>query len=244
MLQAIVKNKGRSFLLGGDQRRPVEDVMTDCVFGGLRYFDPATAGTLLRWLIGDVGGPDLRLTEVELWPRLRGVEPDAVLRGRLASGLHVQVIVECKWGTNPLTCEQVDRQRGTFVDPRGAGGVSMHVFVVQHRSAVEDELLGRAASDPTGQRLLTWRDVAASLAAGRARGGTAEARRWAADVVAVLGEVGERPFSGAWPTQPVAGPAGAAMFYAGRGTRFGWPTDDVDPTTTWKFVDGTSRADR
>ena len=52
MLQAIVRTKAREFLLGGDQRRPVEDVMTACVFGGLRYLAPGVAGAALAWLLG------------------------------------------------------------------------------------------------------------------------------------------------------------------------------------------------
>ena len=244
MLQAIVRNKGRRFLLGGDQRRPVEDVMTDCVFGGLRYFDPQNAGTILAWLIGDVAMPDLRLTDVELWPRRQGVEPDAVLRGRLASGQLVQLLVECKWGANKLAREQVDRQRDAFVDPRGSGSVTLQVFVVQNRSAVDEDLISRVAADPTGHKLLTWRDVAASLAAGRARGGSTEARRWAADVIAVLNEVGERPFSGDWPRQAVLEQSADTLFYAQRGTRFAWPAIDVPPVPVRMFFNETTQVGR
>ena len=94
---------------------------------------------------------------------------------------------------------------------------------------VDEQLLRRMSASPADQRLLTWRDIAATLARTEPRQAPPEARRWAADVAALLKEAGERPFSGDWPREDLYGPSAGTLFYHKSDERFRWPSLVVPP---------------
>ncbi len=140
MLQAIVKNKAREFLLGGDQRRPVEDIMTACVFGGLRYLAPEVAGAARPGCWATSSRAASELSDVQLWPRRDGVEPDVVLLCHLPSGRPLHVVVERKWATNigPRTGREAARSLR-----RATSGLRPHVAGLRRPRPVQG---GRSAA--------------------------------------------------------------------------------------------------
>jgi hypothetical protein len=100
--------------------------VTDCVFGGLRYLTPADGGLVLEWLLGTqfpVAGA--RISDVRLWPREQGCEPDAVIEAELRDGKGLKVIIEVKWGNYSLRPGQALRQ-WQILGGRGFGGWRCH----------------------------------------------------------------------------------------------------------------------
>lgn len=209
MLQAIVKNKARYFLFKGFDKRPTEDIVTDCVFGGLRYLQPDDAGRVLSWLAPDRSAlRDARVVSVDLWKRAPdGCEPDALLKCVMADGSILTIIVEAKWQNYGLAKGQAIRQwRAVGEVCLRHGEEALHLFVVGSRSkaamlADDDEDLDRLSETELRRGwqdrrdVLLWHDVAARLKR-RPRTGSEQLHRWAEDVVAVLQELGERPFDG------------------------------------------------
>lgn len=200
MLQAIVRNKAEKFLKQDGTRIPREDLMTDVVFGGLRYFEPDQGGIALHWLLPDVVPVGSLLREVKLWPRRRKVEPDVVIDILHPNSEPLRLIVECKWLDFMLTSEQLDKQWSEFGPgaPDATGAVH-HVLVVQRKIRVEPEAFFSAPPEDRAVRtLLLWRDLAAAANGRLQSQGSASLNRWVNDMVRVLDAADERAFSG-WP---------------------------------------------
>lgn len=239
MLQAIARNKINRFLSGPDLP---EDLLTDCVFGGLRYLAPAEAGSVLaRVLSGDAMPAvdrgrrplaGLEVLEAELWPARRGGrEPDGLLRCRTPDGGTLVVLLEAKWRRSALAERQASDQWEHFGmgELAKGGGDALHAFVVENRAAAlralekDDDrfrkIHGDAALGKWRDRrvLVVWQDVARRLRSAGAAPGSPQLRRWTADVLEVLRRLGKRPFDGFGRTLTVAsavgGPAPRPVFF-------------------------------
>lgn len=199
MLQAMIRNKARSFLMGGSQRSPLEDLMTDVVFGGLRYFDEAQAGLALGWLIPDLVKPGATLNNLRLWPRLDDREPDVVIDLTRPDLSRMRLIVEAKWQKNRLTRKQLDDQWQRF----GADSPGMqdwdvqHVILLQHASWLEDSAYLTAPRDlQLVRHVHTWAQLCGAARVRPRLAGEPELHRWIEDVIQVVMLHDRRPFSG------------------------------------------------
>jgi hypothetical protein len=144
MQQAITKGKVTGFFFRGRQRRPTEDFVTACVFGGLRYLSPEDAGIALSWLLPRephlLGGT---VEAVELWPRSESerCEPDALLTIGTNTGKRVHLIVEAKWGDYCLSNRQALTQWVAFTrDLQSDDASFLHIFVVPRRANAEPSI--------------------------------------------------------------------------------------------------------
>lgn len=203
MLQAITRNKAEKFLKQNGTRIPREDLMTDVVFGGLRYFEPDQGGLALHWLIPDVVEFGSLLQEVRLWPRRNRVEPDVVIDLIVPNGQRRRLIVECKWLDFMLTAEQLEEQWSQFGPgaPDVEGDVH-HVLIVQRKMRVEPEAFISAQPEVRAVRtLLLWRELAAAANGRLHSQGSLPLNRWISDVVRVVDAADERAFSG-WRALP------------------------------------------
>lgn len=203
MLQAITRNKAEKFLKQDGTRIPREDLMTDVVFGGLRYFEPDQAGLALHWMMPDVVPFGTLLREVRLWPRRNRIEPDAVIDLIVPNGQPRRLIVECKWLDFMLTAEQLEKQWSQFgpTAPDAEGDVH-HVLIVQRKIRVEPEAFISARPEVRAVRtLLLWRELAASANSRLTSQGSLPLNRWISDVIHVVDAADERAFSG-WRSLP------------------------------------------
>lgn len=203
MLQAITRNKAEKFLKQDGTRIPREDLMTDVVFGGLRYFEPDQAGLALHWMMPDVVEFGTLVREVRLWPRRNRVEPDVVIDLIAPNAQNLRLIVECKWLDFVLTAEQLEKQWVQFgpTAPDVEGEVR-HVLVVQRKIRVEPEAFISAHPEVRAVRtLLLWRELAASANSRLASQGSLPLNKWISDVVRVVDAADERAFSG-WRLLP------------------------------------------
>ena len=134
MMEAIARRKASWLFNAGSEktffgkRRPQEDMVTSAVFGSIRLMSSEDRFKAVEVLLGRDAFEAAALTndydiEVELWPRLAGlegrqhVEPDVLLK---AAGK--TVIVEVKWHA-PLSERQLEQQVEAVV------GMRVHVDV-------------------------------------------------------------------------------------------------------------------
>jgi hypothetical protein len=195
MLQATIKDKARNFFLKNGQRVPREDILTDCLFGGLRYLPPEKATIFLRWALGEVISSQHVVSEIKLWPKEECREPDAkvVLQSRNIEP--ITIIVEAKWGANRLTAAQLDDQWRIFGVP--ASGSVFHLLLLEHRKRIAYLALEGAPLEIRRQRILvTWADIAARLVHRNLALGTTETNNLASDIAAVLQHSGQKLFKG------------------------------------------------
>jgi hypothetical protein len=198
VLQAIAQQKARSFLLAGGIKPRREDIMTSGVFGCLNYLREEDASVPLSWMLPR-WAPAASFENVEFWPKRSwaGCEPDAIIRWRRHDGTPMAFIVEAKYGRNRLGPTQLARQAKEFDGVlRAEGREISHLLVVQHKGAVDLAI----AEDKLSQ-LITWRQIRDNLYP-RTVGGSPLAR-WAADVVQVIEQGGDRPFQGFSPAPAV-----------------------------------------
>ena len=203
MLEAIRKNKAKHFLLGTTppKKRPKEDLITDAVFGGLRYFDAADAATLLNFIF-DQPQRDHKLPrfssidEVRLWYRWNNCEPDVIVTGKCSNSTSIELIIEVKFDDN-LDAEQVEKQRKVFVSraqtpPRQV----FHVFVV--RQALDVERSVRVRSSGT---VVLWQSILHGLISSKALTSTVlktHQSNWVDGVTELLKFILGPTFSGKW----------------------------------------------
>lgn len=251
MLQAIARNKINRFLSSPELP---EDVLTDCVFGGLRYLAPAEAGSVLACVLSeeppsfvDLGRQRLTGLEVldaELWPaRKGGREPDGLLRCRTADGKLLAVLLEAKWRRSALAERQAADQWEHFgMCEFTNGGDALHAFVVENRRAalraleIDDEDFREAHGEEAlriwrGKRVVVvWYDVAKRLRRNATARGSEQLLRWIEDVLAVLRRLGKRPFDGFQRTL-IAGsvdvPSPGSFFGRHSRRRYRWPDASV-----------------
>ena len=238
MLQAIARNKVNRFLSSPDLP---EDVLTDCVFGGLRYLTPTDAGFVLSRVLSGDGASSfadrgrsplagLEVLDAELWPARRGGrEPDGLLLCRKADGGRLTVLLEAKWRRSALAERQAADQWEHFgMCELADGGDALHAFVVENRTAAvraleSDEEGFRQAHGEAALRVwrerrvvVVWHDVARRLRRDAAAAGSPQLRRWTADVLAVLRRLGKRPFDGLGGTltaRATARPTAKPLFF-------------------------------
>lgn len=203
MLEAIRKNKAKNFLLGRDppKKRPKEDLITDAVFGGLRYFDAADAATLLN-LIFDQPQRDRNLPrfssidDVRLWHRWTNCEPDVIVTGKSADSTSIELIIEVKFN-DTLDAEQVEKQRKVFVSKAQTSPRNVfHVFVV--RQAIDVERSVRVRSSGI---VVLWQNILHGLLSSKAHTSTTlktHQSNWVDGVTEMLNFVLGPTFSGTW----------------------------------------------
>ena len=249
MLQAIIRNKARSFFR---QHGRQEDIVTSCVFDALRYMPPEQAGTFLSWIMPE--RPELqgaRVEDVCFWPRNtredpgdQQREPDVIVEMRGTDGCPLNLLIEVKWRGGQLGGGQArDQWRlfGPASQGRGRSARVLHVFVVDDAAAIREKLASEAdqfeQDEPISalgwrdaQTVLRWFDVAARLQRRSGETGCREARRLAEDVASLLRELGQRPFAGFQhlPQQPVSAPPFPVFFGSGPRHRFTWPALRVE----------------
>ena len=241
MLQAVVKNKLKRYLIQDGE--PPEDLITDCFFGPLRYLNGQDAGRAMAWICQDAAKSGFGLlngatvSDVELWPRSNGVEPDAHIRCRSPSGASLQVLIEVKWNS-PLGQGQAVRQWQGFSGSLGADRL-LHLIICRSQRAIErditkqeEELRNGRSEDVALWResrlVLTWHEIARRLR-DIPSGQSPELQRWVDDTRAVLQRYGERPFEGfaRLPSVVLEQPAAEAIFWTHHRT-FNWPLTRVD----------------
>jgi len=207
VLQAITRRKGESFLKGNSTKAPREDIMTDAVFGGLRYFDPGLSGLALNWLLPDIVSAGSLVREVRLWAMRNRVEPDVLIDLQTQAGQPYRVIIEAKWLGNPITAAQLDDQWREFgPDSAGCEGNAHHVLLVQRRIRVEPTAYQDAPPELRQWRhLITWRDLAAAADRRKSTEGTPQLHLWMSDVVRVI-NLGEGKAFVGWSTTPPVEP--------------------------------------
>lgn len=240
MLQALVKNKARRFLLSSSdafpKKVPREDIITDCVFGGLRYFTPSERGVVLAWMMPSIlEAADIKVKSVELWPREERCEPDAVLKCTSQGGEDVTLIVEAKWGKNVLRREQIDKQWDVFGITNSPGTRAIQVLLVEDRTQVEVSVLDKC--DGVRIHLMTWSDIAVNIMLNKKYEDIGLGMKsWLDDVICLFLQAGIRPFRGfkevpdimCFNTPP-------KIFY--RPARFEWPSSAeivVDNPVFWQ----------
>jgi hypothetical protein len=236
-------------------RKIPEDVITDCVFGALRYLPPRDAGTYLSWLVPHASLADgIAVEDVQLWPpHQNGREPDALVRCRCLTGEVILVVVEVKWENYTLDRRQaLDQWRGfVLAEPANVQGVHA-IFADRTDKALtrleeDDEELGdfRELHRWRASRIvISWHDVARRILQCRRPGGSELLWRLADDVLKALRVLGRRPFDGFAQTltMPEVSPAPELLFFH-RG-RFNWPaTPRVGASERPAFWTGTSQGD-
>lgn len=210
MLLAITRKKAESFLKRDSAKVPREDIMTDAVFGGLRYFDGIQAGTALHWLMPDVVPTGSEVSEVRLWPKRESVEPDVVIDLISSVGEGFRVIIEAKWLDNVLTSGQLDAQWLVFgPGTPGAPEKVLHILLVQRRIRVAPEAYTAAPDEVRSVRhLMTWRDLSAAASKRNRSVGSEQVNTWISDVIRVIDLGDGRTFTG-WSALPNVEPPGS-----------------------------------
>ena len=186
MMEAIARRKASWLFNAGSEktffgkRRPQEDMVTSAVFGSIRLMSSEDRFKAVEVLLGRDAFEAAALTndydiEVELWPRLAGlegrqhVEPDVLLK---AAGK--TVIVEVKWHA-PLSERQLEQQ----VEAVGAENVSAVVMLGE--AGVGERIHGKSCFRRT------WRDDSGDLQNWRGEIGT-PLSLWVATMSAFLHE--------------------------------------------------------
>ena len=196
MLQAIVKNKARGFLIEGRIKPPREDIITDCVFGGLKYFPGEIAGQVLHVIAPSVFPESTRLLSIQLWPRGK-CEPDALIKCVIEKNKTLTVIMEAKWAYNNLMSAQLDKQWLEFGLPALLDGDVKHLLIVEHRTNVEMAAVEETETQlKLVRHLITWHDIATNLRWLSIKIDSVGATCWINDVVSVLNSAGQKPFTG------------------------------------------------
>lgn len=194
------------------KRVPREDIVTDCVFGGLRYLDHLSAACLVRWMLHHIVPKQYAMDRSELWPKEGNREPDAVLSFIAPDSPPITIIVESKWANNKLTSVQLADQWSLFGE--GKEGLVYHLLVVEYRKHVElAAYRGASVEDRARRILLTWEDIASRLTHRNKAEGGIQANRLADDIATTLKTFGQRPFMGWSDTAEIAPPL-RTLFYA------------------------------
>jgi hypothetical protein len=206
VLQAITRRKAESFLKGDSAKAPREDIMTDAVFGGLRYFDARTSGLALQWMMPGVISHGSSVREIRLWEMRNRVEPDVLIDMESAAGQPYRIIIEAKWLDNVLSAAQLDAQWREFGPGTvGCHGEVFHILLVQRRIRVELAAY-QLAPDALRRRrhLITWRDLAAAAGHRKLIDGTPQIHLWMRDVIRVI-DLGEGTAFTGWSVTPACG---------------------------------------
>ncbi len=193
---------------------PIEDEVTSCVFGPLRFMEPrqAWASCLLLFDIQD-SASDLEPDRIciRFWPKFfrndgRGsyVEPDVHILAWRNGELIATILVEIKWGAALGFDQLLDQWR--FLSVNGYKGDelrerSWHVFLSDRPirdKAAREEQEARATRNGIGwrNRLLVkaWHQVATILEETAKRSEGMEV--WRTDLVRFLSAQGVSPFDG------------------------------------------------
>jgi hypothetical protein len=229
MLQAIVRRKGRKFLLDGGRRLPREDIMLDCVVGSLRYMSSRNAGLALSWIFPTHFSDRCEVDKIVLWPRRDNCEPDALIQ-TTEDGRSLTTLIEAKWGSNAATNRQLLRQQDVFLMPEGNAHDRLHILLLGNRKNVEE---GVEALFRGRHRLITsWSDLSKGLRQ-RARGGPIELENWASDLLALLEVATHRRFGGWSDFAEVSAPTIPLFFEQ----YYAWPSLPVEHATSPIFWD-------
>lgn len=193
---------------------PIEDEVTSCVFGPLRFMDPgqAWASCLMLFDIQD-RTPDLQPDRIciRFWPKFfrndgQGsyVEPDVHILAWRYGELTATILVEVKWGAELGSSQLLDQWR--FLSVSGYKGEelrdrSWHVFLSDRPirdKAAKEEQESRTNRNGIGwhDRLLVkaWHEVATKLDETVNCSGGMEV--WRTDLIRFLSAQGVTPFDG------------------------------------------------
>ena len=198
------------------RQKLLEDELTSCIFGPLRYLEPSQAweACLILFDLSDGAqnsGPKPTRVCIRFWPRFsrtygegRHVEPDVHVVAWNGDALLGTILVEAKWNSDLQTNQLLDQWRFVAVGDRDGAEVrscSKHVFLGsqprRHDAAIREQMdAARELGIAWGDRLivLSWYRIAARLAG--LRGLHSPIETWRQDVVAFLVRQGITAFDG------------------------------------------------
>ena len=193
-----------------------EDQLTSCVFGPLRYMDPASAWDACLMVLGPSGrdqNSDSKVTRVciRFWPHFqrhdgggRFVEPDVHIVAWRRDRLFATVLIEMKWNNRLGLNQLLNQWRFITADDNDSAEIrsrSKHVLLSRHPlqdadSIAEQKEGARNEGIEWGDRLvvLSWYQVATRLVESRDLDGPLET--WRQDLLAFLERLGISPFKG------------------------------------------------
>ena len=208
-MQDWIQNKRRGTKLS-------EDELTSCIFGPLRYMEPAQAWKACQMLCGPSDGdqgsdPEPTHVRVRIWPRFprndrkgRYVEPDAQILAWNGDALLGTILVEVKWESGLQENQLLDQWRFIAADDKFGADVrdcSTHILLGRRPSrealAIDKQkLAAREEHIEWGDRLttLSWFQVSTRLLGLRSSHGSIET--WRKDVIAFLAHHGVVAFDG------------------------------------------------
>ena len=194
----------------------LEDEVTSCVFGPLRFMQPAQAWASCLLLLGAENkiphpGSQASRVSIEFWPKFKRddgqghhVEPDAHILAWQGDELIATLLIETKWGASLGINQLLDQWRFICAEGYEAKELrdrSWHLYLslrpLRDRSELEQQKAKAAKKNiEWGDRLITrsWHQVATELTEATKQNGPKEV--WRNDLLRFLSAQGVIPFDG------------------------------------------------
>lgn len=192
MLHSLIHKKSRD-------QMPIEDEITSCIFGPLRFMTSDMAWRYLRVLLGDpdqLQGIEPTRVDVELWPKWRTadggrVEPDVYIVARIEEDKVATIIVEVKRMKRSPSIDRDALFRQLSMQWKSPNfcltNHSLHVFL-GHDLLDEDKSAIQELHEH--MHIISWRKLAKSLE------NFDVPDIWYGDMLAFLKSIGVRHFNG------------------------------------------------